>query len=407
VTDLPYRIVDADQHFYEPDDCFTRHLPKKFIDEGRSVHIVREPGEREGRVFIGDDKVTFYGRAPCDTTGRPGALLEYFKSLAAGNADTGKGMYHLGNVSADDIPESRNRELRLKWMNKENVEAAILLPSMEIGVEYPLSNDPEALGANLTAYNQFIEDDWGYGADGRLFGVPCLSLDNFEWAVNELERVIAKGAKLVHLRAGPVRGNKSPADPRFDPFWARCEEAGVNIAYHLCNTGEVAYYAALWGESPSRPQHRLTPFQRFTSFGDRAIGDTLGALITHNLFGRFPGLKVLSLEFGSEWAIPLCKKMDRAARMCNPDDWPFGNIKERPREVFKRHIRVSPFPEDDVLGLVRYFGADVVLGNSDWPHPEAVASPSEFMDHVEPGLSDEEVRLIMRDNTAKILGIAA
>jgi predicted TIM-barrel fold metal-dependent hydrolase len=395
-----YRMIDADEHYYETDDCFTRHLPRKFIEEGRAVHIVRKPEEKEGRVFIGDKKITFYGRAPCDSTGRPGALLEYYKS----GAQTGKGMFHQGMISADELPESRKRDVRIQWLDEQNVQAAILLPSMEIGVEWQLSKDPEALGANLTAFNRWLEDDWGYGRDGRIFAAPTLSLDNLPWALQELERVIALGARVVHLRAGPVRG-KSPADPMFDPFWARCQEANVAVAYHLANTGEMEYYAALWGESHTRPNHRMTPFQRVTSFGDRAIADTLLALVTHNLFGRFPRLTILSLEFGSEWVVPLIKKMDRAARMCGPNDWPFGNINERPREVFKRHVKISPFPEDDIVGLVKLLGAQAVLAGSDWPHPEGVPTPMEFADHIREGLTADEKRLIMRENTGKVLGL--
>lgn len=402
MTTLPYKMIDADQHYYETDDCFTRHIPKKYIDEGRAVHIVRKEGEKEGRVFIGKNKVTFFGRAPCDSTGRPGALLEYYKT----GGDSGKGMFSQGNISADDLPESRVKEARLEWLKNENVEASILLPSLQIGVEYDLRNDPEALGANLTAFNRWLEEDWGYGTDGHLFGAPTLSLDNLNWAVKELDRVIKCGARIIHLKAGPLANHKSPADPMFDPFWARCEEAGIIIGYHLGNTGEVDYYASLWGESATRPQHRLTPFQRVTSFGDRAIADTLCALVTGNLFGRFPKLTVLSLEFGSEWVTPLIKKMDRAARMCGSNDWPFGNINERPRDVFRRHIKISPFPEDNVIGLIEMIGINAVIGGSDWPHPEGILHPTELPQHIKGGtLNNDDLRLFMRENTGKLLGL--
>ena len=40
---LPYRIYDADNHYYEPDDCFTRHIEAPFRE--RSVRIDRsQPG---------------------------------------------------------------------------------------------------------------------------------------------------------------------------------------------------------------------------------------------------------------------------------------------------------------------------------------------------------------------------
>jgi predicted TIM-barrel fold metal-dependent hydrolase len=191
----------------------------------------------------------------------------------------------------------------------------------------------------------------------------------------------------------------------FDPFWARCEEANIAVAFHLGNTGESDYYSSLWGEQANPPNHRFSPFQRVTSFGERAIHDTLLALVTHNLFGRFPKLGILSIEFGSEWVKPLLKKMDRAARMCGPNDWPFGDIKERPREVFKRHVKISPYPEDDIVGLVGLLGPEAVLAGSDWPHPEGVVDPREMLDHLAEGMSEEEIKLFMRDNTGRVLGL--
>ena len=85
---------------------------------------------------------------------------------------------------------------------------------------------------------------------------------------------------------------------------------------------------------------------------ERATADTLSALVFHNLFGRFPGLQVVSIENGATWIAPLLKAMDHAARLSGPRDWTFGHSPDRPSEIFKRHIKVSPFPEEDIPALV-------------------------------------------------------
>jgi predicted TIM-barrel fold metal-dependent hydrolase len=346
-------------------------------------------------------KVAFFGANPCENTGRPGALLEYFETAGG----TGNALFHGGMISAVDLPPSRFKSSRIELLDDMTVEAALLFPTLAVGVEYQLSKDREAYLAGLNAFNRWLEEDWGFGENGRLFGVPLLTLIDIDWAVAELERVLALGARMVHLKAGPVDG-RSPADPSHDPFWARCNEAGIPVAFHLGNSGEAEYYSAMWGEAPNPPNHRYSPFQRVTSFGERAIHDTLLALVTHNLFGRFPQLKVLSVEFGSEWVGPLLKKTDRAARMCGPKDWPFGAVKERPREVFKRHILVSPYPEDDVVSLVRLIGEDAVIAGSDWPHPEGVTAPTKLASRLVGELSATAVRKVMRDNSAGLLGLA-
>ncbi|MEZ4282455.1 MAG: amidohydrolase family protein [Myxococcota bacterium] len=43
-------------------------------------------------------------------------------------------------------------------------------------------------------------------------------------------------------------------------------------------------------------------------------------------------------------------------------------------EIFKRHVSVAPFDDDDLRGLIDLLGADRVLFGSDYPHPEGVVA---------------------------------
>ena len=50
-------------------------------------------------------------------------------------------------------------------------------------------------------------------------------------------------------------------------------------------------------------------------------------------------------------------------------------------------------------------GADHVLFGSDWPHPEGLAEPCSYIDHLPDSLSDEDVRNIMGGNLARIMRV--
>ncbi|HUP71741.1 MAG TPA: amidohydrolase family protein [Acidimicrobiales bacterium] len=97
-----------------------------------------------------------------------------------------------------------------------------------------------------------------------------------------LERMDAQGwgamRVLVHLRPTPVNG-RSLADPLFDPFWARAEEAGVPIVFHLSESGYHELMSVHWGELPNPSSHRQSAFQWAMFCGDRPIMDALAALI--------------------------------------------------------------------------------------------------------------------------------
>ena len=123
-------------------------------------------------------------------------------------------------------PEYRDRDRRLALMDAQGVEAALLLPSLGVTLEHFMKEDVEQTCANLRAFNRWLDEDWGFAYRGRIFAVPLLSLLDLDWAIAELEWLLARGARAVHLRPGPQAG-RSPADLAFDPFWARIDEAGV------------------------------------------------------------------------------------------------------------------------------------------------------------------------------------
>ena len=53
-----------------------------------------------------------------------------------------------------------------------------------------------------------------------------------------------------------------------------------------------------------------------------------------------------------------------------------GKLTKRPSAIFRRHVRVVPYPEDDIPAIVAGMGYDdcLVMG-SDYPHAEGLASP--------------------------------
>src|SRR5262249_26225682 len=78
--------------------------------------------------------------------------------------------------------------------------------------------------------------------------------------------------------------------------------------------------------------------------------------------------------------------------------WLGGPLKERPSEIFKRHVKVVPYPEDDTVSLAADLGGteSLVMG-SDWPHAEGLREPPEMYLRVE-GLGEEGRRHFLRDN---------
>ena len=123
-------------------------------------------------------------------------------------------------------PAFQSRENRLEVMDVQGLEAAIMFPSgVGVSVEGEFLDDPAANAANVRAYNRWVQDDWGFAFKNRIFTPANVPLANIDVMVAELDRTLAEGARTVMLPPGPLNG-RSPADPYYDPFWARIQEVG-------------------------------------------------------------------------------------------------------------------------------------------------------------------------------------
>ncbi|MGK2955181.1 MAG: amidohydrolase family protein [Solirubrobacterales bacterium] len=389
---LGYRAIDADNHYYETRDAFTRHIDPSMAD--KAVRVVEDEDGRD-RILIGDEPFTFL-TPHFETVAAPGALKEMLISLKSGVVGD-----RPTDIPID--PAFQDRDARLSLLDQQGLEATVMLPTLAVTVEHAMRRDVGQTYANLAAFNRWLDEDWGFAWRDRIFGVPLMSLLDIDMAVEQLDWALGRGARLVHLRPGPVNG-RSPADPVFDPFWARVNEAGVAVAFHISESGYNELYSSYWGEQPNPPSHEQSAFQWACFFGDRPIMDTLSALILHNLFGRFPNVRVLSVENGSNWVPYLLNALDKMKGMGRNGPWLGGRVEGRPSEIFRKHVFVSPFHEEDVVGLTELIGPERVLFGSDYPHPEGLADPVEFARRLG-SLDAQDVRNVMRENTAALLGL--
>ena len=389
-----YALFDADNHYYEPRDCFTRHIEPRL--RAKAVQVRRDAEGRD-RIHVGERPFTFLKDWSFDRAYRPGALREMLRQKRYAAGDEGP--------LEPRRPEYQDREARLACMDRQGLEGCLLFPTLAVCVEHSMKDDPEQLVANFRAFNRWLDEDWGFAWRGRIHGVPLLSLVDLESAVAELDWVLARGARVIGLRPGPAFG-RSPGDPRFDPFWARVNEARAVVALHIGESGYNELMSVHFGEQANPSSHLQSAFQWSCFYGDRPIMDTIAALVFSNLFGRFPNVRVASVENGSLWVPYLMRVMDKMGGMGRNGPWPGGRIREKPSAIVRRHVFVSPHHEEDIPALVAELGATQVLFGSDFPHAEGLAEPAHYAEALATLASDVQ-RRILRDNARELVGRAA
>lgn len=385
--ELGYAAFDADNHYYEALDAFTRHLdpalgPRTIqwaeID-GRKYHVV---GGRVSRAVVNP---TF------DPIAKAGAMHDYFR----GNPE-GRNPLEFLREREPIRPEYRDRDARLAVMDEQGVEQVWLFPTLGVLYEELLKEDPEAVAIVFRAFNQWVDEDWGFAYRDRIFAAPYISLGDVNAAVRELDRALERGARVVCMRpAAPttVFGQLPPADPWFDPFWSRVNETGITVVVHAGDSGYSSQGYARDGFSASfggsgRPSIKMLAIER-------AIYDFLASLLFDRLFTRFPNVRIASVENGSEFLPDLFRKLQSVSRKIP------GFFPDDPVETFRRNIWINPFWEDDPYETVELMGADRVIFGSDWPHIEGMPEPLDYVRELK-DFDDDTRRLIMRDNTREL-----
>jgi predicted TIM-barrel fold metal-dependent hydrolase len=387
MAQLDFAAFDADHHYYEAEDAFTRHIERRM--QPRCMQWAEIGGKK--RLLVGGKLNRFIPNPTFDPVSRPGALDEYFR----GRNPEGKDMAALFGRLDPIHPAYRDRDARLAQIDQQGLEGALLFPTLAVGMEEALKHDPQACMAAFRAFNRWLLDDWSFDYRGRLLAAPYIVLMDVDHAIAELEFALAHGARLVCMRAAPIQtaeGPTSPGDARYDPFWARVDEAGIAVMYHSGDAGQNEY-AASWGEGGDLSAFEYRPLRSVLSVSP--VRDTLAALICHGVFDRHPNLRVATIESGSEWAFPLLKALRKAH-----GQMPHG-FERDPVEAFKRHVWISPYYEDDLERLRHEIGAERVLFGSDFPHAEGLAVPTDFI-HDLKGYDESEIRLVMRENVLEL-----
>ena len=175
-----------------------------------------------------------------------------------------------------------------------------------------------------------------------------LTLIDVDAAVAELRRVLDLDARIVCIKGGPAHtptGLTSPADPRFDPFWALANEAGVAVGIH---SGDAGYgrYLADW-----------EPHARDGGFPALAAPDGPQLLIARRTRPWRPWCARGSSTASPASGWPASSPGPRGCPHCSrSSSKAYGQMPSAfasdPVETFRTHVWVAPFYEDD-LGVLK------------------------------------------------------
>ena len=130
-----FPVFDADNHLYETEDAFTRHLPKRYK---RAIDYVQVRGRT--KIAIRGTISEYIPNPTFDVVARPGAQEEYFR---IGNPE-GKSYRDIVGDPMKCIPAFREPKARVELMDEQGVDRTLMFPTLASLLEERMRDDPGA-----------------------------------------------------------------------------------------------------------------------------------------------------------------------------------------------------------------------------------------------------------------------
>jgi predicted TIM-barrel fold metal-dependent hydrolase len=325
----------------------------------------------------------------------PSNLHEAFDGAIAAQGAIDKELRGGRQMSLDDFdmeasrdPGYREPEARLAAMDRDGVDAEVLYSEVSAFRAFGLvKGDWKPISRAFTdILSEFAATD-----PNRLavsYQVPVIDIP---YAVSEVERLAALGARSVHLPNYPSEiGLPDYHDEVYDPLWSVLQDTGISISHHL---GVRNWLFDVYRRDPT-PQAAV-----FTSLPALALAEVMGLWILSGTLERFPGLQIVFVEPGLYWVPGFLDGLDR--KFEGPYDMP--QLRMKPSQYFHRNMACTFM--DDAIGLqARHLvGIENILWSTDFPHPATTWPNSRaIVERQFAGIPDDERTMMTCDNAARI-----
>ncbi len=286
--------------------------------------------------------------------------------------------------SFDNPQNNPPMEARIAAMDTAGVD----VEAMSIN-EYWYGADPALAEKLIDVQNEKLAETCK-ASNGRLVGFASVALQFPELAAAQLEHGM-KNLGLVGGAIGPTVQGEELSSPRFDPFWAKCEELDALLFMHPQDSA-----VATGIDKRSRGKGYL----------DNTIGNplettiALSHLIFEGTFDRFPKLRLCAAHGGGY----LASYADRSDAVCVtfPARCKDVSLKKKPSDYLKQiYVDSIMFTPEAMRHLIATVGVGQVMVGTDFGFPW-VPDPVDLV-LTTPGLSSADKVAILGGTASKLL----
>lgn len=400
--------IDSDSHVMEPADLWRKYVDPKRRDLALSIENTPQSADdlvaqRASLCFRGKPLFSVCGSTPTGLRDME-ALASQARTCKASSTVRERFVDIRDAVLSysDQTPASGyDAGERLRWMKTMNIDRAVILPTWGAMWERYLDDQPEAVSANMAAYNRWMLEFCSVDRK-RLIGIGQLSLNNLEWTLAEMTLLAKAGIRAVQLR--PVLHHGHPLSHRaFDRFWAAVVDLNLGVYFHVSGMGSGTrdFFDAGWYEGEDRGQHNGVIWGVSTHV---PLMLTLTAMVRDNFFDRHPSVRLCSAEHGYRWVGPWLTELDARWHLMIARGFVRHSKRfEMPSQAVRNHVWFAGI-HDELRDAKRDDMLDRVMFGSDFPHPECESNPLDsFLAHAR-GMSSRQRSRLLSENCEDFLG---
>jgi uncharacterized protein len=377
-------VVDADSHWCEPPDLFTRMAPAAYKDRVPRVEVV------DGQtmwVFDGHPVGRFSAAGVIDRNG-----VKEEANIALNQWD-----HDMVHVAAWDP------KVRLQVLDECGIDAQVIFPST-IGLggqDLGMVSDDALRHLAIELYNDRMAEIQG-DSGNRLLPMPLMPAWSVDSCVREAERVAAQGARGVNMTSDPQDlGAPDLANRAWDPFWEACAGLKLPVHFHIgaSVTGMTFYGQYAW--ESHEPNVKLAIGGTLLFIGNaRVVTNTILA----GIFDRHPELKMVSVESGVGWIPFILEALDYEMSENAPRQ--LAQMQKKPSEYFRSNFYATFWFENNrnkLPDLIDAVGEDSILFETDFPHPTCLyPNPLQSVEAKMATLPEATRSKIMGENARKL-----
>jgi predicted TIM-barrel fold metal-dependent hydrolase len=249
--------------------------------------------------------------------------------------------------------------------------------------------------ACVTAYNDWMIEEWCGDTDGALLPLIIVSLWDVHAAAAEVRRNAARGCHAVCFsEIAPKLGLPSIHTGHWDPLFAACAETATTVCMHIGSSSQMPATSA---DAPPAVAATLSFNNAMASLSDFLFS---GVLV------RFPDLRIAYSEGQIGWIPYALERADDVWREHRAWGGVRDTIPEPPSTYYYRQVYGCFFRDRHGLESLDAVGVDNVTFETDyphtdstWPHTKEVAQ--DLMGHLAPDV----VHKIVRGNAIRMLSL--